>query len=118
MQDYIRNDAANLKNDVSEVRDVIGSKRVTAAVMVNPKVQEAAVEKGIEVAGKLVDKQLQTIDGAQRKAADFLKKEVSTSNSGKQQTAPWDWIHNSLFNCNPQKFYNCVFIFEWQPIRE
>ena len=29
------------------------------------------------MAGKLVDKQLQIIDDAQQKAADFLKKEVS-----------------------------------------
>ena len=49
---------------------------IFAAVLANPKVQEAVVEKGIEVAGKLVDKQLQIIDDAQQKAADFLKKEV------------------------------------------
>lgn len=59
------------------MRDLTGSKRGPAAVLANPKVQEAAVEKGIEVAGKLVDKQLQIIDDAQQKAADFLKKEVS-----------------------------------------
>ena len=47
-----------------------------ATVLANPKVQEAAVDKGIEVAGKLVDKQMQIIDGAQQKASDFLKKEV------------------------------------------
>ena len=35
--------------------------------------------KGIEVAGKLVDRQLQIIDDAQQKAADFLKKEVFVS---------------------------------------
>ncbi|PFX13522.1 C-reactive protein 1.1 [Stylophora pistillata] len=57
------------------MRDLTGSKRGPAAVLANPKVQEAAVEKGIEVAGKLVDKQLQIIDDAQQKAADFLKKE-------------------------------------------
>ncbi|KAJ7388043.1 hypothetical protein OS493_040207, partial [Desmophyllum pertusum] len=64
----------NLKReDVSVVRDVSASKRAgpLAAVLANPKVQEAAVEKGIEVAGKLVDKQLQIIDDAQQKAADF-----------------------------------------------
>ena len=56
-----------------------GSKRAgpAAAVLGNPKVQEAVVDKGIEVAGKLVDKQLQIIDDAQQKASDFLKKEVS-----------------------------------------
>ena len=56
---------------------VSGSKRAgPAAVLANPKVQEAVVDKGIEVAGKLVDKQLQIIDEAQQKASDFLKKEV------------------------------------------
>lgn len=43
----------------------------------NPKVQEAVIEKGIEVAGKLVDKQLKIIDEAQEKAEQFLKKEVT-----------------------------------------
>ena len=64
--------------------DVNGSKRTGAvvvagakALLTNPKVQEAVVEKGIEVAGKLVDKQLQIIEDAQQKAADFLKKEAS-----------------------------------------
>ncbi|KAJ7356392.1 hypothetical protein OS493_025503, partial [Desmophyllum pertusum] len=66
------------REDVSAVRDVSASKRAGpfAAVLANPKVQEAVVEKGIEVAGKLVDKQLKIIDDAQQKAADFLKKEV------------------------------------------
>ena len=43
-----------------------GSKRAgpAAAVLANPKVQEAAIDKGIEVAGKLVDKQLQIVDDA------------------------------------------------------
>ncbi|PFX30293.1 hypothetical protein AWC38_SpisGene4891 [Stylophora pistillata] len=44
-------------------------------LMKNPKVQEAVIEKGIEVAGKLVDKQLKIIDEAQEKAENFLKKE-------------------------------------------
>lgn len=47
------------------------------AVLKNPKVQEAVIEKGIEVAGKLVDKQLKIIDEAQEKAEQFLKKEVT-----------------------------------------
>jgi len=47
------------------------------ALMKNPKVQEAVIEKGIEVAGKLVDKQLKIIDEAQEKAEQFLKKEVT-----------------------------------------
>ena len=45
--------------------------------MKNPKVQQAVIEKGIEVAGKLVDKQLKIIDEAHNKAEQFLKKEVS-----------------------------------------
>ncbi|KAL9984080.1 hypothetical protein ACROYT_G006336 [Oculina patagonica] len=64
------------REDISVVRHISGSKRgVVAAAVANPQVQEAVVEKGIEVAGKLVDKQLQIIDDAQQKAADFLKKE-------------------------------------------
>lgn len=39
-------------------------------------VQGAVVEKGIEVMGQMVDKQLQIIDEAQEKAENFLKKEV------------------------------------------
>ena len=42
----------------------------------NPKVQEAVVDKGLEVMGKLVDKQLNIIDEAQEKASKFLAKEV------------------------------------------
>ena len=40
-------------------------------------VQEAVVQKGIEVAGKMIDKQLQIIDEAQNKSAVFLDKGVS-----------------------------------------
>ena len=59
-------------------RDARASKRgAFAAVLADPMVQEAVIDKGIEVAGKLVDKQLQIVDDAQQKAADFLKKEVS-----------------------------------------
>ena len=59
------------------LKDANASKRgAFAAALADPKVQEAVVDKGIEVAGKLVDKQLQIIDDAQQKAADFLKKEV------------------------------------------
>lgn len=43
----------------------------------NEEVQKAVMEKGIEVAGKLVDKHLKNIEEAQEKASDFLKKEVS-----------------------------------------
>lgn len=64
--------------------NMAGSKRVAPAaagvltkLAGSEQVQQAVVEKGIEVAGKLVDKQLKIIDEAQEKASDFLKKEVS-----------------------------------------
>ena len=61
-----------------------GSKRSALPVRLNSPmaaaavadVQGAVVEKGVEVMGKMVDKQLQIIDEAQQKAEDFLKKEV------------------------------------------
>jgi len=46
------------------------------AILKNPKVQEAAIEKGVEVVGKLVDKGFENIEHAQNKSAEFLKKEV------------------------------------------
>ena len=62
---------------------VPGSKRSTPVRLNSPvaagaaaEVQSAVVEKGIEVMGKMVDKQLQIIDEAQEKAENFLKKEV------------------------------------------
>lgn len=48
-----------------------------AAAAAAADVQGAVVEKGIEVMGKMVDKQLQIIDEAQEKAENFLKKEVN-----------------------------------------
>ena len=60
---------------------VKGSKRspvdVTAAAAAAADVQGAVIEKGIEVMGKMVDKQLKIIDEAQEKAENFLKKEVN-----------------------------------------
>lgn len=57
-----------------------GSRRalpaLAATVLKNPKVQEAVVDKGLEVMNKLVDKQLRIIDEAQEKASKFLAKEV------------------------------------------
>ena len=41
------------------------------------------------MAGKLVDRQLQIIDDAQQKAADFLKKEVSKYDAGKEVAGRW-----------------------------
>ena len=60
------------------------TRRTTAPVRLNSPmaaaaaadVQGAVVEKGIEVMGQMVDKQLQIIDEAQEKAENFLKKEV------------------------------------------
>lgn len=78
LESYYNTTKATKKEDIFAARDVRASKRgAFATVLANPKVQEAVVDKGIEVAGKLVDKQLQIIDDAQQKAADFLKKEVS-----------------------------------------
>lgn len=59
-----------------------GSKRalpLAASVLKNPNVQEAVVDKGLEVMNKLVDKQLKIIDEAQEKASNFLAKNVSAS---------------------------------------
>ena len=59
-----------------------GSKRtlpLAASVLKNPKIQEAVVDKGLEVMNKLVDKQLKIIDEAQEKASNFLAKNVSAS---------------------------------------
>lgn len=50
-----------------------------ATLLSNEKVQEAAVDKGIDIAGKLVDKQMQIVDDAQKKASDFLANEVRSA---------------------------------------
>ena len=50
-----------------------------AALLSNEKVQEAAIDKGIDIAGKLVDKQMQIVDDAQKKASDFLANEVRST---------------------------------------
>ena len=70
-----------------------GSKRSALPVRLNSPmaaaavadVQGAVVEKGVEVMGKIVDKQLQIIDEAQQKAEDFLKKEVGSCYPSKIQ---------------------------------
>lgn len=51
--------------------------QILKTLAANPKVQEAAVDKGLEVVGKLVDKSMENINQAQENAAKFLKKEVS-----------------------------------------
>lgn len=62
-----------------------GEKRALPAIALqilkNPKVSGFVVEKGIEVAGKLIDKQLKIIDEAQEKAERFLKKKVNWTRS-------------------------------------
>ena len=70
-----------------------GSKRSALPVRLNSPMAAAAVadvqgvvvEKGVEVMGKMVDKQLQIIDEAQQKAEDFLKKEVGSCYPSKIQ---------------------------------
>jgi len=64
--------------------------------MADPKIQQAVVEKGIEVAGKMVDKQLQIIDEAQQKAADFLKKEVRENLRGHYVTVHLESFKRTL----------------------
>ena len=49
---------------------------VASKVLGNEKVQEALVEKGIEVVGKGVDKAIENIDRAQKKSEAFLNKRV------------------------------------------
>jgi len=78
LETYHNGTKAPKREDIFASRDVPATKRgAFAALLADPKVQEAVVDKGIEVAGKLADKQLRIIDEAQQKAADFLKKEVS-----------------------------------------
>ena len=69
------------KEDVTVKSDVNGFKRAgpLATLLSNEKVQEAAVDKGIDIAGKLVDKQMQIVDDAQKKASDFLANEVRSA---------------------------------------
>ena len=55
----------------------LNSPAAAAAAAAAADIQGAVVEKGIEVMGKMVDKQLQIIDEAQEKAENFLKKEVN-----------------------------------------
>lgn len=74
--DYLKMTEENVKENATKEE---GEKRALPAAMAllkNPKIQEAVIEKGIEVAGKLVDKQLKIIDEAQEKAEQFLRKEV------------------------------------------
>ena len=62
--------------DQTETGDKKALPALAMTALKNPKVQEAVVDKGLEVMGKLVDKQLNIIDEAQEKASKFLAKEV------------------------------------------
>lgn len=62
--------------DQTETGDKKALPALPMTALKNPKVQEAVVDKGLEVMGKLVDKQLNIIDEAQEKASKFLAKEV------------------------------------------
>lgn len=66
------------KNMLPVTRRTAGPVRLNSpmAAAAAADVQGAVVEKGIEVMGQMVDKQLQIIDEAQEKAENFLKKEV------------------------------------------
>ena len=64
---------------------------LAATVLKNPKIQEAVVDKGLEVMNKLVDKQFRIIDEAQEKASNFLAKEV-----GKVKVADSEGIQMGL----------------------
>ena len=46
------------------------------------KIQEAVVEKGIEVVGNAIDKQIANIESAQNKSEAFLNKRVCDSRLG------------------------------------
>ncbi|XP_078358108.1 uncharacterized protein LOC144642883 isoform X1 [Oculina patagonica] len=62
------------------------------AVLNNPKVQEAAINKGVEVVGNLVDKQFENIEHAQNKSAEFLKKEIKLDIMPDKA-----WINDNMF---------------------
>ena len=70
-----------LKNLISQPQSTApGNKRAlpaaALAVLSNPKVQEIALDKGIDIIGKMVDKTSANFEHARNKAAEFLKKEV------------------------------------------
>lgn len=53
-----------------------GVAAVASKALGNEKVQEAIVDKGIEVVGNAIDKQIANIEGAQNKSEAFLNKRV------------------------------------------
>ena len=70
-----------MKNLISQPQSTApGNRRAllaaALAVLSNPKVQEIALDKGIDIIGKMVDKTLANFEHARNKAAEFLKKEV------------------------------------------
>ncbi|XP_028399954.1 uncharacterized protein LOC114523277 [Dendronephthya gigantea] len=71
----------NKRDDVTLLKDhtTTGSKRTpaaVAAVLGNEKVQEAVIEKGVEVVGDAIDQQLANIQGAHNKSEAFLNKRI------------------------------------------
>ncbi|RMX57793.1 hypothetical protein pdam_00006741 [Pocillopora damicornis] len=72
---------SELKNLISQPQSTApGNKRAlpaaALAVLSNPKVQEIALDKGIDIIGKMVDKTLANLGHTRNKAAEFLKKEI------------------------------------------
>lgn len=80
VEDTLAEDGEKSQSNTGEGQTETGSKKALPALAMtalkNPKVQEAVVDKGLEVMGKLVDKQLKIIDEAQEKASKFLAKEI------------------------------------------
>ncbi|XP_028402023.1 uncharacterized protein LOC114524965 [Dendronephthya gigantea] len=64
---------------LADYHTTTGSKRTSEdvnAVLDNENVQEAVVEKGIEVVGNAIDQQIANIQGAQNKSEAFLNKRI------------------------------------------
>ncbi|XP_032235405.2 uncharacterized protein LOC116617089 isoform X2 [Nematostella vectensis] len=68
--------SVSMRDDVSGTGHKRAIPAVLAKIAANKQVQEAVVEKGIEVAGKLIDKQLKTWEEQGAKAEAFLKKKI------------------------------------------
>ncbi|KAL9983630.1 hypothetical protein ACROYT_G005829 [Oculina patagonica] len=79
-EDSVQDESNKNTPQGSKQGSTTGAKRalpaLAASVLKNPKIQEAVVDKGLEVMNKLVDKQLRIIDEAQEKASNFLAKEI------------------------------------------
>ena len=83
-----------------------GLKRTPAVTAVatkalgSQKVQEAIVDKGIEVVGKAIDKQIANIEGAQNKSEAFLNNRVMSR---------WQYS-TELYYCNIHSKTNWPFL--------